>query len=163
MKKYLYSLLFMAMAIVSAVSFASCGGDDDDDPVKEDYFVYVCWVSDDILELADAVPNGVNISINTPATYGGISGKEGTVELTGTQAKDPKFSISFKLKSNWKEILATKESVVVAYNQGKGKTKGASINLDTNVSKNSVDKKRVGDEFESRVSNLISLIDLESK
>ncbi len=166
MKKFFYSLLFMAMAIVSAVSFVSCGGDDDDMeiPAKEAYLLYVCWVSNDILELADVVTDGVNFSFNSTATYGDIAGKEGKVELSGKAATDAKFTISFKLKSNWKEILANKDVAVCAYVSGQGNAKGEEVIIGNNVITASFNKKSIGEEeFEKKVSGYISSIEFRSK
>lgn len=164
MKKFFYSLLFMAVAMMSAMSFVACGSDDDmDSPSKEAYLKYVAWVSNDVLELADVVTEGVNFSFTSPATYGGISGKEGTVELSGKAASDANFTISFKLKSNWKEILATKDVVVIAYTSAQGDAKGSTVALGTGVHDTQFNRKSTGDEYETKVSGYIGTIKFRSK
>lgn len=164
MKKFLFSLLFMAMAIVSVTSFVSCGSsDDDDDPVEEAFLMYKGWLSDDVLALADVVPSGVNITLTAPATYLGVSGKESIVELTGKQATDADFTISLKLKSNWKEILATKDKVEIGYAEGFSKTKGSELSLNSNVHISTYSKKTNGDNYESTVGDRISGIVFKSK
>lgn len=58
MKKNLYTLLFMAVALFSAVSLASCSSDDDttgggDKPVVEKINVYAGYISSDVFDLCD--------------------------------------------------------------------------------------------------------------
>lgn len=58
MKKNLYTLLFMAVALFSAVSLASCSSDDDttgggDKPVVDKINVYAGYISSDVFDLCD--------------------------------------------------------------------------------------------------------------
>lgn len=59
MKKYLYTLLFMAVALFGATTLVSCGGDDDDfpgggdKPATKKIDVYAAYVSADVFELCD--------------------------------------------------------------------------------------------------------------
>ena len=56
MKKFLFSLLFMAVAIVSATVFVSCTNDKDE--VKADYSAFIFYISEDMYELADVQVSG---------------------------------------------------------------------------------------------------------
>lgn len=60
MKKHLYTLLFMAVALFSAVSLASCSSDNNDNPggggdkpVVDEINVYAAYVSSDVFDLCD--------------------------------------------------------------------------------------------------------------
>ncbi len=57
MKKYLNSLLFMAVALFSAATMVSCGDDDTDDPepipVAQNYAKYTAKLSEDIFQYFD--------------------------------------------------------------------------------------------------------------
>lgn len=59
MKKYLYTLLFMAVALFSAAAITSCSKDDDDTtggqdkPAVNKINVYVAYVSGDVFSLCD--------------------------------------------------------------------------------------------------------------
>lgn len=161
MKKFISLFFLFVMTVVSAVSFVSCSKDDDDD-TQEPYLIYTCWLSDDAFVVADVVTDGVTLSFS-PALCGGESGKQATVEFTGKQATDAHFTISLKPKSNLTELLATKDNVNLDYAEGVGHTKGASINLNTNVQTLGVNKNKVGADYETRVRELISRITLGSK
>lgn len=163
MKKFVYSLLFVVMAIVSVVSFVSCGSDDDDDPVKEEYLMYKFWLSNDALELADVVASGINISFTTPATYGDISGKEATIELVGAATKTTSFTITLNPKSNWKEILASKDKATIAFGSGHGDVKGTAINIGTSITSGSASKEKSGENYEAAVEHLLTTVKLHSK
>ena len=64
MKKNLYMLLFMAVALFSAATMVSCGGDDDDDPIvpggndnkpstSNEVYVYTAYVNQNVFDLCE--------------------------------------------------------------------------------------------------------------
>ena len=167
MKKFIYSLLFMAMAVVSAVAITSCGSsDDDDDPVDVAYSKYKSWLSDDVLALTDVVQEGVNFSYTTPATYSdlNIPGKEGTVEYIGQQVSEAHFNVTVKLKDNWQEILATKDEVLLGFAIANGSTRDSRLDFGTNMRRITITKSIAGtnEKYEELVSGWINTIKMKS-
>lgn len=159
MKKFFAIFSIIAMAI-AAVSFVSCSNDDDEEkvPAKEEYLCFKYWLSNDVLDLVDVTTSGIGaLTFSNAATYQGVEGKESNlVELTGNQAKDGKFSVKVTLKSNWKEIIATKEKCECYHAHATGNVKGSgTYKLDTNLKGVTYSRERAGEEFEDKVSTYI--------
>lgn len=136
MKKFIYSVLFMAVAIAAATSFTACGDDDKDgdfsktEETKEKYYAAQHWVSDDVLAIADVEVKGTSAAFTESkelkASNGQtISGKVCRVELTGDQVDKVSYEINFSLKSNWKELVAGKQAITLLKSSARVNSKGA--------------------------------------
>ena len=160
MKKFFYSLLLLAAAGMTTMAFVSCEEKDETEKieVKEDYLCFRYWASNDVLELADITTTGIGaLNCTKDAVYMGINGKESNlVEFNGKQATEASFSVKLKLKSNWKELLAQKETVdcYCAYSTGSTKGQGT-LDLGLNQKGATYSRARLGDKFEDTVSAYI--------
>lgn len=137
MKKNLYTLLFMAVALFSATAFISCSKDDKDDepkPQEEKYVAYQYWLSNDVLDIVDVEVTGIsNIAFTQSVQVqdgkkNKIDGKAcRVIELTGDQVGNTKYTITLKMKENWKEILGTKTQIQAYRTDSKIVKKGATM------------------------------------
>lgn len=128
MKKYLYSFLLLAVALVSTAAFVSCGSDDDDAPqASQASLDFRFWLSEDLQKIVDVKTTGdiSSLSCTTPSIYeydiAGLAkySEDGyqsqTIHFDGQQAENAKFTVSLQLKSNWKELIAGKEKLNCKY------------------------------------------------
>ncbi len=164
MKKYLFGMLLLSVAGLATTAFVSCEEKSEDvveqkvEQPKEDYLGFKYWTTNDVLEVADVVTTGIgSLKFNTDATIDGAPGKvSDVVELTGQQAKDASFSVKFKMKSNWKELLGKKD--VFKYGEGEGVTTTkivGSAGFDINANTGTFMREDLGDKFEEKIESHI--------
>ena len=164
MKKNIYTLLFMAVALFSATAFISCSKDEKGDepkPQEEKYVAYQYWLSNDVLDIVDIEVTGIsNIAFTQSmqlqnSKKNKIDGKAcRVIELTGDQVDKTNFSIKVKMKENWKEILGTKTLIQSYRGSGESTKKGNEIKWD-NVSGGTFDLDVIGEEkFKEQILNL---------
>lgn len=166
MKKFFYSVLLLAVAGMTSPIFVSCDEENESEKIvaNDKYLCFKYWASNDVLYLADVNTTGIgSLSFTAPATYQGIEGKESNlVEFSGKQADDATFSVKLVLKSNWKELLAQKESVELYNAYGTGSTKGqGTLSLGLNMKGGTYSKARLGDKYEETVSAYIEKLGID--
>ena len=163
MKKFFSIFYFAAVAIVTAVCFTSCSSDDKKDPIlDEDYLCFQYWVTNDVLDIADVNATGVNLSFGTEKTFTDPKGESHVgklsqlVEFTGSKATNANFSITFTLKSNWKELLGKKDKFSCYHAHAVGNRKGSGANVGTNLIGGSLSRGSDRYDFEEAVSQQIA-------
>lgn len=120
MKKYFYSFLLIAVALVTTATFSSCSSSDDDAP-KSASFDFSFTISEDLQKLTDVTVTGLSplsFSNKTSIMFDGktyTAYKSQQVSLSGKDADNVNFKITFKLKPNWEEILADQPYVRFYY------------------------------------------------
>lgn len=132
MKKFFYSMLLLAVAGMTAMTFVSCEEVNEEAPKpeepKEGYFHFQYWISNDALELTDVTVTGIDgWKLDTDASFDNVPGKLADIEFTGQQGVNPKFSIKVTLKSNWKELLSKKEEFAGFQTWGSSFVKGEEL------------------------------------
>lgn len=122
MKKFFYTLLFLAVALASTTAFISCSKDSEDEPKNPATLSFQYWLSEDLLKIVDVKTTGIPplsfttksqrelILITGKKVFDGYESQ--TVKLQGQQADDAKFSVELTLKPNWKEIIGDQKEVV---------------------------------------------------
>lgn len=155
MKKNIYTLLFMAVALFSATAFISCSKDEKGDepkPQEEKYVAYQYWLSNDVLDIVDIEATGISNIAFTQSTQvqdgkkNKIDGKAcRVIELTGDQVSKTNYSINIKMKENWKEILGTKTQIQSYRTYSKIEKKGATMKWQEAVG-GKIDLNELGEE-----------------
>lgn len=122
MKKVFYSLLLFAVALMTTTAFLSCGSDDDEDAPKAASFDFSFIISEDLQKLTDVtVTTGfpqLSFTNKTTIMHGSKTYpayESQKVKLTGKDADNANFTITFKLKPNWEEILGDQPGVRFYY------------------------------------------------
>ena len=163
MKKYFSVLYFIVIAIVTSFCFTSCSSDDKKDPIiEEDYLCFKYWVTSDVLDIADINVTGMTMSFIGEQTFTDQQGEKHVgkesqlVEFTGSKAKNPNFSITFTLKSNWKELLSKKDTFSCYHCYGVGSKKGAGATIGTNLQGSSYHRGSDRYDFDESVSKRVS-------
>ena len=171
MKKYLYSMLLLAVAGMATTAFVSCEEKSEDvveqkvEP-KEDYVGFKYWLTNDVLEIADVTTTGIGtLKFTTDVAIQGVAGKAcDLVELKGQQAKDAAFTLKVTLKSNWKELISKKESIAIggkAICSNNSPSELESFGQTARV--HIIDRETLGDQFESQVETYVNDLGYEYK
>lgn len=163
MKKFLYGIMLLAVACMTATALVSCEENEETEKVdvKEQYLCFKYWLSNDLLDIVDITAEGIDTPVCTnAATYRSINGKEsGLIELNGKDAASARFSIKLTLKPNWKEIIAEKETMDCYHAWGTGSVKGeGTVSLSSNIKGGSYSRKSAGAEFEDKVAGYIETL-----
>ncbi len=121
MKKIFCTLLFMAVALVSATAFLSCSKDSEDEPKNPATLSFQYWLSEDLLKIVNVKTTGIPpLSFTTKSqrelniglekiVFDGYESQ--TVKLQGKEADQAKISVEMTLKPNWREILGDQKEV----------------------------------------------------
>lgn len=170
MKKFFYNLMIMAALIMTSAAMVSCDEDDDNNggstPGKEDYLAFVYWMSNDLAEIVDVTTPGIsNFTCNKATTVEFFNDKlngvaTDIIEFTGDKAKNPEFAVNLKLKSNWKDLINSKTSLLIYSSEAVGHAKGSAIALSGNCKGS---KFTVSDIFASAEAESIFIQAVENK
>lgn len=123
MKKYFYSFLLFAVALVTTATFSSCSSDDDDDaPKGKASLTFQYFISEDLQKLTDVTVTGIpqlnftnktTLNLADNKTCAAYSSQQ--VTLSGQDAENADFKVTLKLKPNWQEILGDQPGVKLYY------------------------------------------------
>lgn len=155
MKKFLFSLLFMAVAIVSATVFVSCTNDKDE-AVIADYSAFIFYISEDLYELADVQVSGSLPALKFTKSTTGTHPDWMSQLVEFNKTKGVEFTVSFKPKSNLAELLANKSMVTLRAEGLRGSEKGQEPNMLFENYNLSVSAIVEGDNYEEKVRNALS-------